>query len=327
MLLGAPRATERRHARGRGVETDHRLVRRDREEQRPVGVSVADDRVDFQDGMGRVARVFADAVVHDPLEHGGGQDPHATDLAPRMTDEYRTPGVASVVDAARADVRTDPDAAEQRGLALMRSAGDAIIAGVDEHASAYLARRANEVLDAWQRVPAETRPLASAQLQTAAATAQRRVTGELRALLAVDPAHQTRTPLEIVRSLREEPTAVLSALGVGEVVRDEFEERALPDDPYGFAPRTLAELGDDELGPMLLAWGIGKATVLRARAARVEPVGDEGREGAGTPRGAAAGSTGRRKTLGTIAYATRHCAEAVIARARRALDLRPGRSR
>jgi hypothetical protein len=51
-------------------------------------------------------------------------------------------------------------------------------------------------------------------------------------------------------------------------VRDAFEERSLPDDVYGLAPRTLADLGDDAAAPMMLAWGVGKATVLRAEAAK-----------------------------------------------------------
>ena len=48
-----------------------------------------------------------------------------------------------------------------------------------------------------------------------------------------------------------------------EVVRDPFESRAFPDDVYGIVLKTPAELGDDELGGALLAWGLGKAKVLR----------------------------------------------------------------
>ena len=55
------------------------------------------------------------------------------------------------------------------------------------------------------------------------------------------------------------------------VERDVFEERSFPDDDYGLVPHSLADLGDDDLAPMLMAWGLGKAKVLRARAARRPP--------------------------------------------------------
>ena len=54
---------------------------------------------------------------------------------------------------------------------------------------------------------------------------------------------------------------MLRAAGVPEVVRDPFETRAFPDDVYGIVLKTPAELGDDELGGALLAWGLGKAKV------------------------------------------------------------------
>ena len=59
---------------------------------------------------------------------------------------------------------------------------------------------------------------------------------------------------------------MLHAAGIPEVVRDPFEIRAFPDDEYGIVLKTPAELGDDELGGALLAWGMGKAKVLRSRA-------------------------------------------------------------
>jgi hypothetical protein len=95
--------------------------------------------------------------------------------------------------------------------------------------------------------------------------AARVVTG-LGTLFELDPAAQRVTPLEVIRTLRREANEVLRAAGVPEVVRDPYETRAFPDDVYGIVPRTPAELGDDELGGALLAWGLGKAKVLRARA-------------------------------------------------------------
>jgi hypothetical protein len=72
------------------------------------------------------------------------------------------------------------------------------------------------------------------------------------------------------------PTEVLRNAGVPGVVRDAFEERAFPHDDYDLSPRTLGDLGDPELGPLLLAWGLAKAAVLRARtsASAADPTSD-----------------------------------------------------
>jgi hypothetical protein len=157
---------------------------------------------------------------------------------------------------------------------MMSLSGPAIVAGVEANAVRFVFARSVAILDAWSAAGGAIdgdRGVAIERLREAANAAQQRVVAELRALLALDPAAQARTPLEIVRELRREPTEVLMAIGVGAIARDPFEERAMPDDPYDLAPRTLSDLGDDELGPMQLAWGLGKATVLRARAARPTP--------------------------------------------------------
>jgi len=65
----------------------------------------------------------------------------------------------------------------------------------------------------------------------------------------------------VVRTGVREPSVVLEAIGIPSVVRDEFEERSFPDDRYGLAPRTFADL-DDGLGPWQLVWGVAKAAVL-----------------------------------------------------------------
>jgi hypothetical protein len=156
---------------------------------------------------------------------------------------------------------------EARALARLDETGAAIVAGVERQVPGWARAQVERLLGAWGRLPADARVHAEAQSAEAGAAAARRIVAELRALFAVDPARQQATPLEIVRTVYREPTAVLSAAGVPPIVRDEFDERAWPDDDYGLVPRTLGDLGDPELAPLLLAWGMAKATVLRARRA------------------------------------------------------------
>ena len=98
-----------------------------------------------------------------------------------------------------------------------------------------------------------------------------RTVAELRDLFATDVARQRTTPLAIVRSLRGEATGVLAAAGIPPVERDPFDTRSFPDDVYALVPQSLADLGDDDLAPMLMVWGIGKSKVLRARTTGSEP--------------------------------------------------------
>jgi len=125
------------------------------------------------------------------------------------------------------------------------------------------------VLDAWDRLTPDARAAVQDRLVVAADTATRRVHDELTRLVATDPAAQRVTPLEVVRGGIREPTVVLADAGVPPVARDEFEERSFPNDRYGLTPRTFADLGDDDLGPLHLVWGFAKAESLRA--ARDEP--------------------------------------------------------
>src|SRR5262249_4887381 len=106
------------------------------------------------------------------------------------------------------------------------------------------------------------------EARDAGAAASARVTARLRELFRSDAAAQTSTPLEVVRTAYREPTAVLVRAGIPPVERDAFEERAWPDDRYSLVPHSLGDLGDADLAPMLLAWGMAKAAVLRARAER-----------------------------------------------------------
>ena len=87
---------------------------------------------------------------------------------------------------------------------------------------------------------------------------------ELRALLATDPDEQRTTPLTLVRDAVRYPTEVLVHAGVEAPVRDEFEQRVLPEDLYGLAPASFADI-DERLAEVGLVWGAAKAHVHLAR--------------------------------------------------------------
>jgi hypothetical protein len=140
-----------------------------------------------------------------------------------------------------------------------------IVAGVERCAPEWVVASVTRIVDLWGRLDDAARAAAIAAAQAAAGPAAARVVADLRALFALDAAAQRTTPLQLVRGLVPVPTAVLRAAGVPEVERDEFDARAFPDDDYDLAPRTLGDLGDPDLGPLLLVWGLAKAAVLRER--------------------------------------------------------------
>jgi hypothetical protein len=161
-----------------------------------------------------------------------------------------------------------PEAAEARGLAMLAETGNAIVAAVAREAPGWVIGSVKRLLGAWGRADEPTRARAMDAAGPAGVAAADRVCASLAELLATDPAEQRSTPLEIVRTLTREPTEILVAAGVPPVVRDPFDVRSWPDDRYNLVPRTLGDLGDPDLGPLHLAWGMAKATVLRARADR-----------------------------------------------------------
>ena len=91
---------------------------------------------------------------------------------------------------------------------------------------------------------------------------------ELRTLLAADLDEQRATPMQLVRRAAAAATELLAAAGTPPVHRDPWLVEADPDDRYGLAIASWAELGPDaaEAG---LVWGAAKAqTHLRRRAER-----------------------------------------------------------
>jgi hypothetical protein len=163
--------------------------------------------------------------------------------------------------------------AEADGNALMAEGAARLTAGVAALGPAWVVSVVSGLVDAWGRLGPAARADALAAAAVAGAAAGARVEGELQELFALDPTDQRVTPLQIIRSLQREAGEVLRAAGIPEVERDPFETRAFPDDVYGVVLKTPAELGDDELGGALLAWGMGKAKVLRARADRAASPG------------------------------------------------------
>jgi hypothetical protein len=106
---------------------------------------------------------------------------------------------------------------------------------------------------------------AAAHVAGVAAAAE--VSVRLRALLAQDVDEQRTNPLSVLRAAARYPTEVLVAAGARPPRRDEFDQRAFPDDVFCLGPVTWRDLGDavHEAG---IVWGAWKAkTVLDRRRA------------------------------------------------------------
>ncbi len=165
------------------------------------------------------------------------------------------PAAGGEDDAARAE-------AEAQARAHLDEAGGALARGVERALPEWAVRRVGDLVVAWGG-PVD-RPVVLAAARAAGAAAAARIVPALWDLFARDPDEQRVTPLQIVRSAFVEPTAVLRAAGVPEVVRDEYAERGWPDDVYGLVVESFADL-DPDLVPWQMVWGAAKATVMRAR--------------------------------------------------------------
>jgi hypothetical protein len=175
--------------------------------------------------------------------------------------------VSDVGEGDRPPVPQVPAMDEATAVERLAEASSALIDGVGLALPAWAERAAGTLLTAWGGIDADRQREVVADAREAGERAAGRVAAELRELLALDPAEQRATPLEIIRGAVAEPTAVLAAAGMPDVVRDPFEERAWPDDRFGLVPRTLRDL-DPDLAAVHFAWGVAKAAVLRARAER-----------------------------------------------------------
>lgn len=83
----------------------------------------------------------------------------------------------------------------------------------------------------------------------------------LASLLGLPFDRQPEAPLEIVRRAIAPVTDALEEAGVPAPDRDEEAQRVTPEDTYGLAPASPAELGDEALEASL-AWGVAKTKAL-----------------------------------------------------------------
>ena len=175
--------------------------------------------------------------------------------------------------AERPPVPAIPTLDEAAAYRRLAEASAALVEGVGVALPAWAERAAAALLAAWNQLDAGRQREVAEEARQAGERAARRVAFELARLLALDPAEQRATPLEIIRTAVVEPTAVLVAAGLPDVVRDPFDERSWPGDRFGLVPRTLRDV-DPDLAAVHFAWGVAKAAVLRARA--VDRIGEPG---------------------------------------------------
>jgi hypothetical protein len=96
---------------------------------------------------------------------------------------------------------------------------------------------------------------------------RRGVVDEVRAVLVADVDAGRGSPLDVIRRGLGPLTELLAESGVPPAVRDEFEQRTFPDDLYGLAPASFADI-DPALHDPGIAWGAARAHVhLRRRRA------------------------------------------------------------
>jgi hypothetical protein len=125
---------------------------------------------------------------------------------------------------------------------------------------AWVEQSVRRVLRAWA---GQAGPEPDPEVMATAADAGRRaateVIPELRDLLAVEVEEATTTPLALLRDRAVRyPTEVLRAAGVPPVERDQFRERAFPDDDYDLAPASLSDIAP-HLTDLGLKWGAWRA--------------------------------------------------------------------
>jgi hypothetical protein len=113
-------------------------------------------------------------------------------------------------------------------------------------------------------------PVVVDRARAAGERARAEIGPEARHLLSLDVDAQRTNPLSVVRSAVRYPTEVLRSAGVPPVRRDEFAERAFPDDIYDLSPASFADV-DPSLHEPGLVWGAAKAHIHLTRHRRPPP--------------------------------------------------------
>lgn len=145
--------------------------------------------------------------------------------------------------------------------ATLAALAEALADAVDAALPGWVERSVDRLATAYAGVVAPEVRRAAAEAGRTAAT---EVGAAVRALLRTDVDEQRANPLALLRGAVRYPAAVLHDAGVPPVVRPEFEERAFPDDVYGLAPATWADV-DPALHERGLVWGAAKAHVVLSR--------------------------------------------------------------
>ena len=164
-------------------------------------------------------------------------------------DDAPAPGGGSPARAAAED--------EDRFAEYSESLADAIDAAL----APWVVRSIDQRLRDAGRTPDGSTSAAAA---VAAERCRAEVTPRVRALLSSDLDEQRTTPLAILRSATGYATDVLRDAGVAPVQRDEFDERAFPDDVYALSPAAFSDV-DPALHEPGLVWGAAKAHIHLAR--------------------------------------------------------------
>ena len=157
-----------------------------------------------------------------------------------------------------------PDAEPSDGTASepIVEAAATLLAAIDAALAGWVERSVARLMVAFRGdEPDDVRAAAAAAGQHA----REAVVPVVAALLAMDVDEQRQNPLALLRSAVRYPTEVLAAAGVPAVVRDEFVERAFPDDIYDLSPASWRDI-DESLHEPGIIWGAVKAkTVLDRR--------------------------------------------------------------
>jgi len=164
--------------------------------------------------------------------------------------------------SANPDPDPDPDRPDGDDETVLQVLAADLADGVERHLPRWVVDRVEDRVTQWRgAVPGDVRD----EAEEASIEAVQVVGPAVRTLLGTDVDAQGANPLALVRGLAVPfPTRVLQRAGVPPVVRDEFAERAFPDDLYDLSPASFGDLHPSLQEPGL-AWGAAKAYVVLAR--------------------------------------------------------------